>query len=382
MENLATYCPTSKDIIGVIEVLRALNRYPMYNTKLHDQFTEITHLALTSQISAILFKMAEKEGSVIHSHYLPRIVLYQAFFRYVTCSIPDATFNYLFTDSPRLKIAFTKYLHETMVALTSPDFVKYISDLENTVEMYLYKVSESIATYIEANQIKPLVNNLDYQSIFESAWQKLSNHKDFSIVGSYMAACPRDVYEKNLMHLFNNIFSNLRNIVRWKNRALFRIYTVLGHSFDVGVLNYLIILNQDPKKYSLAEQGFYIGLYHDVAEYWTGDIPTPLKDGIPGLRKKTEKLEVMVLKKYVFSLLPPWFIKTFKTWMLEMVPCEQKNFFKTGDELAAIIEAATQIASGSGDMYFSEVVDKYTKNPSLPVLNAIFKKLRKDAKIE
>lgn len=381
MENLETYCPTSKDIIGVIEVLRTLNRYPMYNTKLQDQFTEISHLALTSQISAILFKMEENEGKTVNSNHLPRIALYHAFLRYVTCSIPEATFNYLFNNSPKLQKAFVKYLHENMVSLTSHDFVKYISGFEDTIEMYLYKVAESIATYIETEQIKPLINNLDYQTLFESAWEKLSVHKNMAIVKSYMGSSQTEA-NKKLIFLFNNIFSNLRNIVRWKNRALFRIYTVLGHSFDVGVLNYLIILNQDPKKYVFAEQSFYVGLYHDVAEYWTGDIPTPLKDGIPGLRKKTEKLEVIVLKKHVFPLLPSWFVKTFKTWMLEMLSQEQKDIFKTGDELAAIIEAATQIASGSGDTYFSEVVAKYTKATSSPVMTDIFIKLRKDAKIE
>lgn len=381
MENLTTYLPTSKDILGVIEVLRALNRYPMYNTKLHDQFTEITHLALTSQISAILFKIAEKEGEFVNSHYLPRIALYHAFIRYVTCSIPENTFNYLFNDSPELKMAFTKYLHENMVSLTSTDFVKHISGLEDTEEMHLYKIAESIATYIETEQIKPLVPHLHYQSLFENAWKKLSVYKDNSIVKGYMYPYRTPTIE-NLIYLFNNIFSNLRNVVRWKNRALFRLYNVLGHSFDVGTLNYLLILNQDPQNYTLAEQGFYVGLYHDLAEWWTGDIPTPLKDAIPGLRKKTEKLEVIVLKQHVFSLLPPWLIKTLKTWMLEMVPQEQKDIFKIGDELAAIIEAATQITSGSGDMYFTEVVDKYTKNPILPVYHDIFTTLRKDAKIE
>lgn len=381
MENLATYRPTSKDIIGVIEVLRALNRYPMYNTKLQDQFTEITHLALTSQISAILFKIVEKEGKLVKSIYLPRIALYHAFLRHVTCSIPETTFNYLFNDSPELKKAFDEYLRENMISLTSPDFVKYISGFENTVEMHLYEVAESIATYIETEQIKPLVPHLHYQSLFENAWKKLSDHKNISIVKNYMGYSRVVTFEK-LIYLFNNIFSNLRNVVRWKNRALFRIYNVLGHSFDVGVLNYLLILNQEPKNYTLAEQGFYVGLYHDLAEWWTGDIPTPLKDAIPGLRKKTEKLEVTILKQHVFSLLPAWFVDTFKTWMLEMVPQEQKDIFKIGDELAAIIEAATQIASGSGDVYFSEVVAKYTKNPYLPVLSDIFFTLRKDAKIE
>jgi len=382
MENLINYKPTSGDIIGVIEVLRTLNRYPMYNTKLHDQFTEITHLALTSQIAAILFQIAKHQGTSLLSEYLPRIALSHALNRYVICSIPNETYSALFSNDPKLEEAFGEYVDKTAAALTSCDFAEYISSDANTKEFFLYAVAEVLATEYESYLLWGILSQYECLRLRGKAEEELSPYQGWPFIKDILKYLNAHPGEEKLRYLFEGVFGNMRNVVRWKMRAPIRTHTILGHSFDVGVLNYLLILSENEKDTALAEQGFYVGLYHDVAELWTGDIPTPVKDGVPGLRKKTEELEVKAIEENVFTRLPDWMIGTFESWCLEMIPEELKNIFKIGDELDAIIEAASQVLCGSRDEYFSTMVEKSTKNPTSPVLADIFEKLRKDAKVD
>ena len=382
MNALNYYKPTSRDIIGVIEVLRALNRYPMYGTKLHDQFTEITHLALTSQIAAILFQVAKHQGDSLHSEKLPRIALSHTFLQYIICSIPDETYSALFDNDPELEKAFNKYVGETIKSLTSPSFALSIFDERKfDDETNLYFVAEALATKAESYLLRGILSDDECLNLRRKANTALSSYKSWPFVRDILEYLGTARQGENISYLFNEVFANMRNVVRWKMRAPIRTHTILGHSFDVGVLNYLLVLSENEKDTTLAEQGFYVGLYHDVAELWTGDIPTPVKDGVPGLRKKTEELEVKMLKEKVFPYLPDWMTATFESWCLEMIPEEKKDIFKIGDELDAIIEATSQVLCGSGDVYFPNVVEKCTKNPASPVMQGIFEKLRNDAKL-
>lgn len=382
MKNLDNYKPTSSDIIGVIEVLRALNRYPMYGTKLLDQFTEITHLALTSQIAAILFQIAKHQGTNLHSEELPRISLSHAFLRYVSCSIPDETYSALFGSDPILEKAFNKYVGETAKKLTSPSFALYIFDERKfDDETNLYFVAEALATKAESSLLRGILSDDEFLNLRAKANRALSSYKSWPFIRDILKYLDEYHGKEALSYLFGQVFAELRNVVRWKTRAPLRTHTILGHSFDVGILNYLLVLSENEEDTTLAEQGFYVGLFHDVAEFWTGDIPTPVKDGVPGLRKKTEELEVKMLKEKVFPYLPEWMTGTFESWCLEMIPEEKKDIFKVGDELDAIVEAASQVLCGSSDEYFSTMVKNSTKNPTSPVLADIFNKLRKDAKL-
>ena len=142
-------------------------------------------------------------------------------------------------------------------------------------------------------------------------------------------------------------------------------------------------MSNSPHEPERAEIGFYVGLYHDVAEIWTGDMPSPLKDAIPDLRKITEELEVKVLEDKVFPCLPSWLVPRFKKYMLEMLPEEEKKYYKFGDNLAAYIEASTQLAVGSIDKYFKDVVINgvISAEKVSDTARKIMKKVRKDAHI-
>ena len=52
-----------------------------------------------------------------------------------------------------------------------------------------------------------------------------------------------------------------------------------------------------------------MGILHDVAETWTTDIPSPIKDRILGFRKATEEYEIKMLEQELYNIVPSFFIR-------------------------------------------------------------------------
>ena len=82
--------------------------------------------------------------------------------------------------------------------------------------------------------------------------------------------------------------SKLRNQNRWAITCYSVKCSVLGHLFDTGVFAYFMSLELDPEDEKIATEMFLMGIYHDIAETWTTDVPSPIKDRVAGLRKGTE----------------------------------------------------------------------------------------------
>src|SRR5699024_6542242 len=85
--------------------------------------------------------------------------------------------------------------------------------------------------------------------------------------------------------------SKLRNQNRWAVQSYLVNCSVLGHLFDTGVFAYFIGLEQFEGNEKTATKMFHMGIFHDLAEVWTSDVPSPIKDRIPGFRPATEEYE-------------------------------------------------------------------------------------------
>lgn len=386
--------PTIQDICGCIELLRSLNCLPRWSAHighLQDNYVEVSKLGLNCQLAAVLFMLIayEQEHNIRFTEYpkvrlelLPRIALFRAFEKFEKCDILDETYGMLFDDDPELKSGFENYMNAKVIKLTSPQFFKHISGLENTFEMKIFKAATAVATYYESLEIKRQINEKRYADIQRIQFARLKKYEEFPLVSEILNGSIGNSEYFKLNELIEN-FSSLRNRIRWVKRVPLRCYSVLGHSFDVAVYNYLLALHDNPTNIAQAQKGFFVGLYHDIAEVWTGDMPSPLKDAIPGLRKKTEELEVKMLEEHVFPFVPSPILAQFKGFMLEMLPQEDHDYFKFGDNLAAYVEASTQILVGSKDPYFVDVVaDAVIKTYKLsPIARKIMTKVRKDASI-
>lgn len=374
---MKTFVPTKQDVIGTVTMLRASNCLPRWSAHLQNGYTEVSKQALNCQIATILFELVAHEGKEVNTSLLPRIAIFRAFEKYQKCDITEESYAELFADDPELEKRFLDYINTNIINMTSFELFEHISGLENTFEMQIYKAATAIATYIEALEIKPIISSQQYSQIIERQKNRLKKYKDFPIVRDILSEEPNNIFE-----LFKE-FSRLRNRIRWVKHAPIRNYSVLGHSYDVAVINYLFCLSDNPNDISRAERGFFVGLFHDLAENWTGDMPSPIKDGVLGLREKTEDFERKVLNTYVFPSLPEWLVPKFKELMLELIPDKSlRNFYKIADDFAATVEAATQLTLGSKDKHFIKVViSSYLRKSPIELCNDTTKYLIKETEI-
>ena len=159
--------------------------------------------------------------------------------------------------------------------------------------------------------------------------------------------------------LFTEIFklllkiSKLRNQNRWAVQSYLVNCSVLGHLFDTGVLAYFIGLEQFEGDEKVATKMFFMGIFHDLAEVWTSDVPSPIKDRIPGFRAATETYEALVLERFLYSRVPEFLAKKIRSVMFE----EESNssyhgLMKAADYLSADSECWRQYLAGSRDPYF------------------------------
>ncbi len=130
---------------------------------------------------------------------------------------------------------------------------------------------------------------------------------------------------------------------------------VLGHLFDTALFGYFSVLEQfsDERK---ATQMFWMGIFHDVPETWTGDFPSPIKKMIPGLREAIKRYEEKELELHFYANLPDFISdKIRKLLAKEEEDFEFRRYFKGADYLSADAECYRQYLSGSRDKYFLQV---------------------------
>ena len=156
----------------------------------------------------------------------------------------------------------------------------------------------------------------------------------------------------NLVLTFIKI-SKLRNQNRWAVQPYSINCSVLGHLFDTGVLAYFIGLEHFEWDEKISTKMFFMGIFHDLAEVWTSDVPSPIKDRIPGFRAATEKYESLVLNKNLYSKVPGFLADKLRSVMFE----EESNssyhgIMKSADYLSADSECWRQYIAGSRDPYF------------------------------
>ena len=83
------FVPTTQDVIGTINMLRASNCLPRWSAHLQDGYTEVAKQALNCQIATILFELVAHEGIEVNNSLLPRIAIFRAFEKYEKCDITE-----------------------------------------------------------------------------------------------------------------------------------------------------------------------------------------------------------------------------------------------------------------------------------------------------
>lgn len=139
------------------------------------------------------------------------------------------------------------------------------------------------------------------------------------------------------MNHFFAMHSRMKYINRWALMRNTSSENISEHSNDVACIAHALAVikniryggNLNP------ERAAFLGLYHDMPEIITGDMPTPVKYHSPSLREAFAEVENMASKK-LLSMLPE-----------DMKQYYESAFFpeKQDEELWKIIKAADKISA-------------------------------------
>lgn len=330
------------------------------------KYNELAKQALNCIITYILAKRAEHEGKKINYEKFPKIALGRAFAKvYVYFDTPEHKIDEICQMSGIKKEAFNHATTEIIASKTDTAFADFLAETKGEYEARIYKAATKIATYIELLEHREISDNTKFQEIERSLMQ----FRDIPGVEEYSNR------NSEVFKMFQDI-SNLRNQTRWSTLCYNVECSVLGHLFDTGIFAYLMAMAMSDEEKAecdedFASRLFFMGIWHDVAEEWTKDIPSPIKDKIKGFREATANYEIEQIKKHVYAVLPEYMVPELKKVMLEEKNNEAyKVLLKEADYLSADSECYRNLLSGSRDPEFVHVIQRERKITSALCLKA------------
>lgn len=257
---------------------------------------------------------------------------------------------------------------------TSNEFAEFISEGQGSYEQRLYRAASKVATLIEIMENKISING-EYTKNFQDIMFEMAKYYD--IPGVKDLSDPESTIFKVLKS-----FSKLRNQNRWAAHPYNIETSVLGHLFDTAIWAYFMGLEKYQDE-NIAARMFFMGIFHDVAETWTKDIPSPVKDKIQGFRKATEVFEDKKLKENLYDVVPYYMMRAIKRVMFEEPQNEKYwSLVKGADYLSADTECLRQYVSGIRDPYYRKVVlnrqEKIDSGEILltPVCRTLYEKIK------
>lgn len=329
----------------VFKRLCCLRRWTHFVTE--DKYNELAKQSLNCITAFFLATCAEHEGKTIIWERFPKIAIYRAFQKtYVYFDTPE----FILKDICRVgKIevdTFDQTTRQIIAEQTDDAFADFICEGIGTYEAQIYKAATKLATFIELLENERKMNG-DFIHKYHEIIETLKEYEDIPMVKE-LSTNPEHHMFKVIQHL-----SQLRNQNRWAVNVYNMECSVLGHLFDTAVFAYYMSLEQDMENEKLATRMFFMGIFHDVAESWTKDIPSPIKDRVKGFRKATEEYENMMIEEHMYDVLPRYVSDALKKVMFEEDGNQEFHaLIKGADYLSADSECWRQYKAGSRDEYF------------------------------
>ena len=150
---------------------------------------------------------------------------------------------------------------------------------------------------------------------------------------------------------FFALLSRMKLINRWGLMRNTRAENLAEHSFDTAFIAHTLAVLRNTRFGGQVDEGrvTLLALYHDAAEIFTGDLPTPVKYFNPGIRGAYKEVEQASLDRLLSSLpddLRPAFISV-------MVPqdgdTELWQLVKAADKLSALVKCIEEEKAGNGE---------------------------------
>ncbi|MCX4310106.1 MAG: HD domain-containing protein [Desulfovibrio sp.] len=164
---------------------------------------------------------------------------------------------------------------------------------EDDLAHRILKVSHLYASRWEFNIIKP-ANPFDEEMgfIHQSFEDGLANFRDLAGV--------QEILYPGALASFASLCGQLRFQIRWTQVPRIPATSVLGHMFLVATYGYFFSMTIGACQ-ARANNNFFGGLLHDLAELLTRDIISPVKQSIPSLPEIIKQYEISELERRILN---------------------------------------------------------------------------------
>ena len=163
------------------------------------------------------------------------------------------------------------------------------------------------------------------------------------------------IYMKN--NHFYAMLSRMKFINRWGLMRNTKNENICEHSLEVAFIAHAlgIINNQEFGGSINAERLAILGMYHDVTEIVTGDMPTPVKYYNPIIRNAYKEVE-NVAKDALLSGLPEKMRKVYNSVLMESEQEEELwKYVKAADKISALVKCIEEKRMGNTDFEKAEI---------------------------
>lgn len=343
-----------KAINNLFMRLCILRRWTFFVTE--NKYNELAKQSLNCIVAYILGVFSENAGIPVQFEMFPKIALFRAFQKaYVYFDTPEHIIEEICKIGNISKSSFYDVTKEIISENTDSAFAEFLYEGTQTNEFQIYRAATKVATYIELMDNRNNIRGMDLATKIHEINKFLEDFKDLPGLEEISNV------EGPIFQLLEKI-STLRNKNRWAVQVYSVECSVLGHLFDTAVFAYLMSLEQNPEDEITASKMFFMGIFHDVAETWTSDIPSPIKDRISGFRGATEAYELIMLEKELYNVLPNFIAEKIQEVMFEDPSnFKYKKLVKGADYLSADSECWRQYKAGSRDEYFLNAIHRRKK---------------------
>ena len=168
---------------------------------------------------------------------------------------------------------------------------------------------------------------------------------------------------------FFAMLSRMKYINRWGLMRNTIEENMSEHSLDVGIIAHSlgVINNQVFGGDINPERLAVLGIFHDVTEIITGDMPTPVKYYSPVIRTAYKEVEA-VAKEQLLTGLPENFRDVYSPLLLETDEEEREwKFVKAADKISALIKCIEEGQMGNNDFSQArETIEKAIEAMAMP----------------
>ena len=152
-----------------------------------------------------------------------------------------------------------------------------------------------------------------------------------------------------MSYSFFAMFSRMKYIDRWALMRNTRKENLSEHTLEVAAIAHaLAVISNEKYGASLnAERAALLGIYHDMPEIITGDMPTPIKYGNPQLKQAYKAVERETAAQLV-SMLPEYMQDSYKGFFVKSdADSELWKLVKAADKISAYIKCIEEEKAGN-----------------------------------